>query len=279
MFRFVARALPGKLLFVNDIEARGLWRIITRTFPEAEAICLMPNHIHLDLPHPDPDDRLTDAMSAYARWRNHRRGTRGIVWEAHPPVEIPADASHARRSLRYTLLNPCRAHLARDPLAWPWSTHRDAVGLADRPVVPLARVPDQFHAWISGDPSVDTAGTPLPRTRYAETSWGEVTDAVCAITRSFPHELQERGAPRTLALKTAWAHGLRDVRALAAGAGCEARCVQATVSGIPSRGADFADPALAACVRVVGDPRFHALTGGDLRRSRAWERTKYARMA
>jgi hypothetical protein len=35
------------------------------------------------------------------------------------------------------------------------------------------------------------------------------------VCRVFPHELATRGPARTLALKTAWAHGLHDVGQLA----------------------------------------------------------------
>ncbi len=275
MFQVVARALPGTLLFRSHAEARALWTLLVARFPEALSLCLMPNHLHVDLPHDDPAGGLSDVMGAYARFRNHSRSQVGRVWEQRPETRTPEDADHARRLQRYTLLNPTRAGLVADPLAWPWSSHRDLVGLADSPLLERAPHAGRHHAWVSGDPSVHPAGTPLPRVLWHDVEWGMVIDAVCAVTRSFPHELQRRGHARTLALKTAWAHDLRDAGALAAAVGVERRGVHAAVDGVPPRGAKFADPALAACVTVVGDARFSALFLGDLRGVGGWARSKY----
>lgn len=52
--------------------------------------------------------------------------------------------------------NPCRARLVADPLAWPFSTHRDAVGLAVDPVVPRAG-PDELPAQIAREIGVHRA--------------------------------------------------------------------------------------------------------------------------
>lgn len=275
MPQLVARAVPGTLLFRTNEEARALWNRLVSMFPEALSLCLMPNHVHLDLPHEDPSGNLSVVMRAYALWRNHHRGARGAVWEPRPEVRTPEDGDHARRLRRYTLLNPCRGKLTTDPLTWAWASHRDLLGLARTPLIERVRDDEYHHSWVSSDYSTDTGGTALPRTHWGYTDWGMVVDAVCAVTRTFAYEVQNRGPARTLAVKTAWAHGLRDVAQLAAAVGLLRRAVNDIVEGVPARGADFADPVLAACVRVVGDSRFSALATGDLRRTEQWMRSKY----
>lgn len=276
MFHLVAHARPGTLLFRTHEEAAALWRILTRTFPEAVALCLMPDHLHLVVPHADPGGKLGRAMSAFARWRNARRGEAGPVWTPHPEAEDLPDAAHRSRTERYVHLNPCRVGLVADPLAWPWSTHRDAVGYALRPAVPPRREPDRFHRYVSGDPTVAPEGTALPAVRHEPATWWAVVDTVCGVARRGVEAVREPGAVRTLALQTAWAHGLRDVGVLAGLAGCERTTVFRACRHRPDRARSLADP-LQACVRAVGDPRFHALPSVDLRATAAWARYRRLR--
>lgn len=272
MYHFVARAAPGALLWRTWEEGLALWSRLVAAFPEAVAAALMPDHVHLVLPHADPAGRLRDVMSAYARWRNAARRERGPVWAPHPAPEAIPDAQHLRRTVRYLHLNPCRARLVADPLAWPFSTHRDRVGYAFPATVAAEPDPARFHRYVSADDTVDTAGTSLPQVTYGDVRWEDVRDAVTSVCRVLPEGVLVRGPVRGLALKTAWAHGQHDAALLAAAAGCTRNRVYDVVAGVPGRAARFADPALQACVRAVGDPRFAPLYAGDLRGTRAWAR-------
>lgn len=270
MYHFVARAVGYSLLWRDAQEAAALWRILVRTFPELIALCLMPDHIHLLLPHPDTAGRLARAMAAYARWRNHHRRARGAVWERHPPGEHLPDEKHERRTVRYIHMNPCRARLVRDPAAWPWSTHRDWVGLAAFPDVERDAYPARFHQYVSADPSADVAGTALPTVRMdGNATWDEVHDTVCSLARTLPEELLRRGPARALAVKTAWMHGIRDADFLAKALGLHRARVYGLVRYLPARGSLLADQALAACVTAVGDARF---MGFPCTRDPSWSR-------
>ena len=161
-YHHVALSLPETRLFDDVVEARALWLATTRSFPDLIALCLMPDHIHLLHPRYVPH-RVSRLMSGYARWRNHHRRTPGSVWAPQRPVEEVAEGDHRRRMVRYIHLNPCRRKpLVGDPLAWPFSTHRDALGLARDPVIPRVASPRRFHRFVSSDSWVDPAGTPLP---------------------------------------------------------------------------------------------------------------------
>lgn len=278
MFQLVARAPEGRLLFRTQVEARVLWTCITERFPEALTLILMPNHLHLDTPHPDPDDRLADAMRAYARWRNHHRHESGEVWDVHPPAKVPADAQHARRARRYTLLNPVRAKLCTDPLEWPWSLHRELVGFGFTPGFSLESRPVRFHDYVSRDKDFNPNGSALPVGCFNAVKLGDVIEAVCGVTRCFSDEVLLRGRPRTLVLRTAWAHEIFDTALLAAQVGASQRTVQRVVVGTPSRGGRFLDRELAACVRAVGDGRFTSLETVDLRQTLAWRKSIYSAM-
>lgn len=65
------------------------------------------------------------AHTVSGRWRNHLEGVSGRLVRPLPPAEAVPEGPKRRRSVRYVHLNPCRARLVADPLAWPLSTHRD----------------------------------------------------------------------------------------------------------------------------------------------------------
>jgi hypothetical protein len=247
-----------QLLFRDPFEALVLWGMLVAAFPELEALSLMPDHIHLVLPHSDPEGRLFRVESGYARWRNHHRGETGPVFARHPVAqEIPA--KQRARVERYVLLNACRARLVTDPLAWPWSTHRDRLGLAVDPVVPIASDPVAFHRYVSGDPSAGVAGTPLPKAPFSGVTWPDVASATCAVSRCRASAIRMRTPARTLAIRAAWYHGIRDPAELSRLSGLRSTQIYQQVRLVPEKGAAIPDPALAAVLVVLGDRRFNGL--------------------
>ncbi len=262
-------------LYTADFEAAHLWDLLRAAFPEALACCLMPDHIHLLLPHADPAHRLARVRRGYTRWlgRRPRWLRQPFAWaEPGAPVELAPDPGHTRRTIRYILLNPCRAGLVRDPLAWVWSTHRDAVGLVANPWV-NQRNPASFHAYVSGDPTVDIAGTALPTVQGGKHALSAISRGVGAVLRMPAPEVTV-GAPRTLALQTAGAFGHTDVRVLADWANCSIRAAQRGIAA-PTSPWQAREPVLDACLRCTGDDRFEGPQSGDLPRTMAWQ--AYAR--
>ena len=271
MFHHVAHAARGRLLFIRDTEALALWNALSAAFPELIALTLMPDHYHLVLPHDDPGNRLHPVLQGHAQLRNRRAHRTGALWtEREPPVAVP-DALHLRRTIRYIHLNPCRANLVRDPLAWPFSTHRDRCGLAARPVVSPERDPSGFHRFVSADDSCDPAGTPFPTRTFAAVAVPDVTVATSSVWRAPMDTLARRGEPRTTGVKVAWHLGVRDRDALCGAFNLSRPQLYVLVRHVPGRGALLRDP-LEGCARTVGDPRFNELSDRDERRFPAWTR-------
>ncbi len=263
MYHHVFRASGKTLLFHTHAEAAELWRMLVVAFPELVALCLMPNHGHLQLPHADPGGRLGPVLAGYARLRNARRGVRGPVFERTPCADPIGDRQKAATVQRYIELNPCRARLADDPLAWPWSTARDVVGLAGIPARTRVEHATRHFAWLAADPTVHSSAE-LPRVRFADFGMDDVLDGVCGLYRVPRAAAFVRGLPRTYSIRTATAHGI-DGAVIATALGIDRGTATRAAAGTPSRARSIADPVLAACVRVVGDRRFCALPEGDLR--------------
>src|SRR5687768_1602410 len=157
MLHYVGRSVPGTLLIHHWREGLALFDLLLERAPGADLV-VMPDHFHLLAERPVV---IAAAMSAFARWRNHARGTRGPVWEPAPEPTEPGDAKKQSRTRRYVYLNPCRAQLVTDPLAWPLSTYRDAVGLTVRPVRERVSDPARLHAYVAQDDTV-APGSLLP---------------------------------------------------------------------------------------------------------------------
>lgn len=185
-----------------------------------------------------------------------------------PPQAIP-DSLHLRRTLRYVALNPCRAHLSSDPLAWPLSTHRDGVGLALPAVV---RAPDEdwrWHAYVSSDPSAAVQGTELPFRGDRAISVQELRQAWSAATRVPLGELARKGRAR--------AAFLRVIRALCEGT----HTARADQAGVTRQTLIRVEPLELRAARVVrriaGDTRFYGLEDGSLTSLPEWRRYCRAR--
>ena len=250
-FHLVVKSAERRRLLWRDWgEARALWDAVVRATPGRIAMVLMPDHLHVV--HPvDVRRPLAAAMSGFTRWRNHARGAEGPacapLW-----VEEVEDEVKLRILVKYVHLNPCRARLVPDPLAWPFSTHRDRCGLALPGVVAPARSVKGFHRFVSSDPYCVIGGTPLPEGAVAVPEPFKVLEAVSALTRTTLAELRQRGPIRRLFLAAASVlapeaprRAIGDlVGATRDGA---ARCARLSADGVP------------LVARVLGDERFAAL--------------------
>ena len=261
MLHYTPHAVVGSLLFNDWYEARALWYRLARSACGLVALCLMPDHCHV-LTSVDSRRSLQHAMSGYARWRNARRGERGSAWKPLAEPTCPSTPQKQRRDVRYIHLNPCRRHLVSDPLDWPFSTHRDAVGLA----VPLVRRlhpnPHAFHRYVSGDPTVNVQGTSLPLRAEADLQGPEallaVWSAVSAVTRTPTRLLHAEGGPRRLFVRAARTLTPASSRAIADMAQVTPRSVNMAPVGM--------DREVAVVERVCGDLRFRALGEVDTSR-------------
>jgi hypothetical protein len=134
----------------------------------------MPNHLHVITQGSRPGELAWQLSVELRAWtRRFFPGTR--LWTPVGPPEPIPDERYLLRLIRYIHLNPCRAGLARDPLEWEWSTHRDLTGCVADPwpdpaaaarlfETSRARLAGQAHRYVSGDPTVAVAGTPAPWT-------------------------------------------------------------------------------------------------------------------
>jgi REP element-mobilizing transposase RayT len=171
-FHFVARARFHHRPFLSRKHCANIWARLRGEFSHVKACILMPNHLHMIVPTARPDEvRRQLAIELRSFTRQCMPGER--LWEEVPDPREISNRDQLRREIRYVHLNPCRARIARDPLEWEWSTHRDALELVGNPWVRSAELAvdwrvrtrefsDVFHRYVSSDPSVRVEGTASP---------------------------------------------------------------------------------------------------------------------
>jgi hypothetical protein len=203
--------------------AAWLWPKLREAFPSALGAVLMPDHLHLVVPGADP----VAARVALARVLGNCGRARGLVSKvAWVPSESPTmfgGVEKLARNLRYVALNPVRAGLVEDPLAWPWSTHRDLHGAVTDPwVTPSrlgaalgwspSRVSRRWHAYVSldgGRPAspAPVAFEPRPGRPTGEPPLAWIAAAAASATRSQVTHIRARGRTRALFLALARSTG------------------------------------------------------------------------
>lgn len=254
MHHFVVHTAPGRRLFHTWEEGCELWRRLAAAMSGLRAMCVMPDHVHV-LHEGDVRRALGDAMSGHARWMNAREGRSGALLRRSPPPSPVVGRDKLRRDIRYIHLNPCRARLVRDPLAWPLSTHLDAVGLAVSPVLAAWPDPHGLHRYVSGDPTVHVDGTELPVPPCGLVTLDGVLRAVSLATRTPGLEVIERRGPaRTLFVSCAKGLTGATGRQIASFAGVSVSTVKRAVPSTP-----------AAIAALAVDRRVHALDDVHLR--------------
>ncbi|TWI69998.1 REP element-mobilizing transposase RayT [Pseudoduganella lurida] len=118
------------------------------------AMCQMPNHFHLLLQTSEAN--LSAAMhylnGKYAQKFNWRHGFTGHVFQGRFDALLIVQQAHLIELLRYIVLNPVRAKLAKNADDWRWSTHRQVCGLLPQSSwLQSAWVLGQFHGQSAAE--------------------------------------------------------------------------------------------------------------------------------
>lgn len=167
----VAHCRPFLSPLLDRDACADLWQRLRSRFREVAACILMPDHLHLLALHMNARQAAWDLSVELRAWtKKFHPGKR--IWTPVPTPEPIRDMLHLKRQIRYVHLNPCRSGLAKDPIEWEWSTHRDVVGYAIDPWpkvellervfgVSKKRLPEVMHRYISADPTVSVTGSRL----------------------------------------------------------------------------------------------------------------------
>ena len=212
IYHVTQRGNGGQAIFHGDAERRFFLKQLETTATRYEwqclSYCLMSNHYHLviETRAPSLGDGMRRLGSVQAQMFNRRRATYGHVFqERYGSVRVRTDAQFAQL-LRYVALNPVAAGLRRDPMAWPWSSHRSMLASGDGGVGARARVEELLDAWGGS-----------PGSRYAKLfATGDATTAPLTDSSAGLHRPSLRAllslAPREQAIRAALDYGYQQIQ-------------------------------------------------------------------
>ena len=117
------------------------------------AWCLMGNHFHLVLKTRNVDlwRSMARLQGTVSRHYNRRHGYLGRLWQSRYRARVIDSDSYFRQVIAYVHLNPVAAGVVDDPARYPFSGHRELLGLCRPHVVDRAAV---LHTFGSGDSRV-----------------------------------------------------------------------------------------------------------------------------
>lgn len=135
------------------------------------AYCLMSNHIHLLIePGAASISRImSPLLSGHAQYLNARLGRTGHVFQGRFKAPLCRKDAYLQHLVRYIHMNPVAAGAADEPAAWPYSGHREYLGMAGFGLIDQELILSMFHDDLAKARAayarfVDSASTVGPAT-------------------------------------------------------------------------------------------------------------------
>ena len=100
---------------------------VRKLYPfKIHSLCLMSNHFHMSLETMDTElwKIMQKMLSVYAEEFNYRHGYTGHLFEGRYKASLLEDERYFLEVSRYIHLNPVKAAMVREPLAYDYSSYR-----------------------------------------------------------------------------------------------------------------------------------------------------------
>jgi len=143
LYHVIFRGNGGQPVFLSD-EDRYRFQLLLqegtcRFGYRVYAFCLMTNHIHLALQVAEiPLSRSMQNLSfRFTRWINWRQKRTGHLFQGRYKAVLVDSDSYLLELIRYIHLNPVRAGMVKDPVNYPWSSHKAYLGKETLPCMTI----------------------------------------------------------------------------------------------------------------------------------------------
>jgi len=155
LFHIIARGNGGQKTFLDEQDYQtfvdGLDELKRKTLFLVYAYCLMPNHFHLliEIKQFPLSAIMQRLLTRYVKSFNFRHRRIGHLFQGRYKAILCQKEPYLQELLRYIHLNPVRAKLAKDALAWKWSSHREYMGSVKRDLTDKGFPLSLFHKELS----------------------------------------------------------------------------------------------------------------------------------
>ncbi|MEO6326891.1 MAG: transposase [Thermoanaerobaculia bacterium] len=139
LWHVTARGNGRTDIFKDDVDRTLFLEILGRTVElyrwRLHAWVLLGNHYHLLLETPEPtlSRGMRDLNGIFTQAVNRRHGRVGHLFQGRFNAILVEKESHLLELIRYVVLNPVRAGLAKNAAGWKWSNYQSTAGLVPAP--------------------------------------------------------------------------------------------------------------------------------------------------
>jgi REP element-mobilizing transposase RayT len=139
LYHVTARGDRQEDIYLTDTDRIAFLEILGQVVERfnwlVHAYCLMDNHYHLLVE--TPDGNLSKGMrqlnGVYTQASNRNNNRVGHVFQGRYKAILVQRESYLLELSRYIVLNPVRAEMVKNAMAWPWSSYRDTAGYRKPP--------------------------------------------------------------------------------------------------------------------------------------------------
>lgn len=137
VYHVTTRGDNREIIFVDDYDRREYLRLLRRAKKEQGiklfGYCLMGNHTHLCLQVQNiPLSKVMHSLNhLYALYFNQRHGRVGHLFQERYFAKVCLDDQYLLTMMAYIDWNPVHGGIVDDPQDYPWSSHRQYVGLGE----------------------------------------------------------------------------------------------------------------------------------------------------
>lgn len=195
----MGRGNGGQPIFNSDEDRQAFLGILEEVTRRCRffvlAYCLMSNHFHLLLETGliPIGDVMRRVLCRYARHFNKANKRLGHLFQSRFKAKLCVDDAYFVAALRYIHRNPVEAGLAKAPVDWVWSSHRQFVGgprstllaldrtlglLSDDPALARNRYLRLMEEESNFTPSFAPSASPKPKALRTLPSLDELTELV-----------------------------------------------------------------------------------------------------
>ena len=160
-YHVYCRVARGEFVFDDDFEAIEFIKVLRKVRNldgwTVFASCLMGNHYHLVVKTRNVDLWRTMArlQGTVARGHNRRHRYLGRLWQSRYRAHVIDTDDYFRQVVSYVHLNPVAAGVVDDPAEFPYSGHREMLGLSRPHVIDLRAALRAFGAENARGPADD----------------------------------------------------------------------------------------------------------------------------
>lgn len=137
LYHVTSRGNERHDIFYTDDDRRAflttLGTVCDRFKWRCHSYCLMSNHYHIlvETPEANLSKGMRQLNGVYTQYVNRSHGRVGHLFQGRFKGILVEREAYLLELARYIVLNPVRAGMVKAPEAWPWSSYRGTVSLAE----------------------------------------------------------------------------------------------------------------------------------------------------